>query len=233
MNTSEILSHLESIADPGKVQFKQQKYGIMAHNSLGVYQKDINQLVSKIGKNKEIALQLFESGIYEGRILCSKIFPPKEMTEDLMEKWVATFENWEICDSFCMKLFARTKFAIPKALEWSRREAEFEKRAGFVIMAAYCMADKKAPNEVYEQFFPIIKREAHDNRIYVKKAVNWALRSIGKRNVDLHHKAKVVAEEMLQFDSKAAKWIAKDALREFAKENVNILDYPRAIYRKV
>lgn len=149
-----------------------------------------------------------------------------------MEKWVVTFENWEICDSFCMRLFSKSKFAIPKILEWSKRKREFEKRAAFAILASYCMADKKSGNKVFEQFFPIIIREANDERIYVKKAINWALRNIGKRNIDLNKKAIKVANEILQMKSKSAKWIAKNALRELEKENVNILDYPREVYRK-
>ena len=164
--------------------------------------------------------------------MCSKIFNPKDLNNALLEKWAATFENWEITDSFCMGLVAKSKFAIPKALEWSSRKREFEKRSGFTVMAAYCMADKKAENQVFEQFFPIIKREAWDNRIYVKKAVNWALRNIGKRNIDLNKKAIEVAYEILAMEDKSAKWIAKDALRELEKDGINILDYPRAIYRK-
>ena len=177
-------------------------------------------IAKEIGKNNELALQLFDSGIYEGRLLCSKIFKPKDITEPLMEKWVKTFENREICDSFCMGLFAKSRFAVPKILEWTKRKPEFEKRAGFAIMAAYCMADKKSDNELFEQFFPIIKREANDERLYVKKAVNWALRNIGKRNSDLNEIAIDVANEILNFESKSAKWIAKDALKELQKDGV-------------
>ena len=163
--------------------------------------------------------------------MCSKIVVAKEVTEALMEKWVATFENWEICDSFCMGVFAKGNFAKQKILEWTQRSREFEKRAGFTVMAAYCMADKKAPNEVYEAFLPIIIREATDERLYVKKAVNWALRSIGKRNIDLNKRTIEVAKEIQQLDNKAAKWIASDAIKELSGDKVNILDYPRAIYR--
>jgi 3-methyladenine DNA glycosylase AlkD len=175
---------------------------------------------------------LYETNIYEARILCSKIFNPKNLTEDLMDKWTSEFENWEVCDSFCMKLFAKSKWAIPKILEWTQREREFEKRAGFTVMAAYCMADKKAENEVFTSFLPIIEREADDNRIYVKKAVNWALRSIGKRNRDLQQIAIQWAKKIAERDSKAAKWITSNALKELEKDGVRISDYPRKIYRK-
>lgn len=179
-----------------------------------------------------MALQLFDSGIYEARILCAKIYNPEDLTEELMEKWVVTFDNWEICDTFCMGMFAKSKHAISKAFEWSKRKNEFEKRAAFTIIAAYCMADKKAPNNTFEQFFPLIKREASDERLYVKKAVNWSLRGIGKRNIDLNKMAIEVANELLELNNKTASWIAKDALKELQGSKVNILDYPRAIYRK-
>lgn len=229
---TEIIECLYELQDAEKVIFKEKKFGIISNNSLGIYHKDLKVIAKDIGQNNELALQLFDSGIYEGRLLCSKMFKPKDITEDLMEKWVKTFENWEICDSFCMGLFAKSKFAIPKILEWTAREPEFEKRAGFAILAAYCMADKKSSNDLFEQFFPIIKREANDERLYVKKAVNWALRNIGKRNIDLNREAIKIANEILDFESKSAKWIAKDAIRKLEGEDVKILDYPRGEYRK-
>lgn len=227
----QIISELHRLANKEKVDFKEQKFGITSNNSLGIYHADLQEIAKQIGKNNALAIQLFDSGIYEARILCSKIFQPKDLTEELLEKWVVTFENWEICDSFCMALFAKSKFAVSKALEWTSRKNEFEKRAGFTIIASYCMADKQAENDVYEQFFPIIEREATDDRIYVKKAVNWALRNIGKRNIDLNEKAILSANRILEIDSKCAKWIAKDALRELESDTIKMLDYPRATYR--
>lgn len=231
MEYQEVINALHKLANPEKVAFKKQKFGVAANNSLGIYQKDLKELAKKIGTNNVLASRLFDSGIYEARILASKIFNPKELTNDLMEKWVVTFENWEICDSFCMGLFAKSTFAIPKILEWSERENEFEKRAAFAIMAAYCMADKKATNLVFENFLPIIYREANDDRLYVRKAVNWALRSIGKRNIDLHKKALEKASQLLKMNTKCAKWIGADAIKQLTRTKVNILDYPRAIYR--
>ncbi len=232
MNYEETISKLHELADPEKVSFKEQKFGIIATNSLGIYHKDLKVLAKEIGKDNMLAIQLFDSDIYEARLLCSKTFNPKDVTEPLMEKWVQTFENWEVCDSFCMAIFAKSQFALAKILEWTSRKPEFEKRAGFAIMAAYCMADKKGENEIFEQFLPIIIKQADDERLYVKKAVNWALRNIGKRNVDLNKSAIKVANKILLNESKAAKWIANDALRELQKENVRTSDYPRAIYRK-
>lgn len=233
MTSVQILQKLETLADPEKIEFKRKKFGIEANNALGVYMKDLNAIVKEIGKNNELAVELFDSGVYEGRILCSKTFRPKDLTEALMEKWVATFENWEVCDSFSMTLFARSPLAVQKINEWSKRKEEFVKRSAFATMAAYCMADKKAENSVYEQFLPILLREATDERLYVKKAVNWALRSIGKRNPDLNKMAVTTALQISEENptNKGALWIAKDAIRELTGKKVNVLDYPRTIYR--
>jgi 3-methyladenine DNA glycosylase AlkD len=157
----QIIKRLEDLADPDKIRFKEKKYGIRSENALGVYMKDLKALAKEIGRNDSLALELFDSGIYEARLLCSKIYTPQNLTEELMEKWVRTFDNWEICDSFCMSVFARSPLAVKKAEEWSSREKEFEKRAGFVIMAAYCMADKKAANEVYLKVFAHHQKRGH------------------------------------------------------------------------
>ncbi len=231
MTYNEIIECLYDLKDEEKVIFKEKKFGIISNNSLGIYHKELKMIAKEIGQDNELALQLFDSGIYEGRLLCSKMFKPKDVTEQLMEKWVKTFENWEICDSFSMGLFSKSKFALTKILEWTERKPEFEKRAGFTIMASYCMADKLSENELFEQFFPIIKREATDERLYVKKAVNWSLRNIGKRNIDLNRKAIETAYEILDFNNKSAKWIGKNALTELQKDNLRMSDYPRAEYK--
>lgn len=231
MTYKQIISELKKLGDKDKIVLKEKKFGIIANNSLGIYHNDLKELAKQIDKDNQLAIQLFDSGIYEARILCSKLYNINDLTENLMEKWVATFENWEICDTFCMGLFAKSKFAISKAIEWTDRENEFEKRAGFTIIAAYCMADKKANNEIFEQFLPIINRHSTDERIYVKKAVNWALRNIGKRNKDLNKKAIKIANDLIKLDNKTATWIAKDTLKELQGKKVNILDYPRKIYR--
>ncbi len=231
MTVQDIIDALHDLQDPEKVTFKQKKFGIAAHNSLGIYHKELKIMAKDIGQNSDLAIELFETNIYEARLLCSKLFKPKDLTEELMEKWVVTFENWEICDSFCMGVFAKSKLPVPKIFEWSERKPEFEKRASFATMAALCMADKKAGNDQFDQFFPLITRAATDDRLYVKKAVNWALRNIGKRNIDLHQAAVEVAEDILKMENKAAKWIAKDALREFQKDGLRMSDYPRAQYR--
>lgn len=227
----DVIAKLHLLANKEKVIFKKNKFGIVTANSLGIYHKDLKVLAKEIGPNSDLAVQLFECDIYEAKILCSKIFNVKDLNEQLMEKWVKKFDTWEICDSFCMGLFAKSRFANEKIDQWVTRDKEFEKRAGFAIMAAYCMADKKAENKVFKKFLKPIKDQAYDERHYVKKAVNWALRSIGKRNIDLNKAALIVANELANMDSASAKWIGKDAIRELQSSRVNILDYPRTIYR--
>ncbi len=233
MELQQALMALKEMADPDKVKIKQDRFGITATNALGIYQKDLKELAKKISHNDELALALFNTGIYEARILCSKVYSPDSITEELMEKWVASFENWEICDSFCMGFFAKSEYALAKSITWSSHESEYIKRASFVIMACYGFAHKNVENEVFEQFFPIIERESTDQRLYVKKAVNWALRNIGKRNIELNALAIKIANRILAIDNKSARWIAKNALRELENPSVNILDYPRHIYRHI
>lgn len=231
MTADQIIDILKKEANPNKVLFKETKFGVLSNNALGIYHKDLKELVKRIPKDDALAIELFDSNIYEARLLCSKIFNPQNLTKSLMDKWACTFENWEICDSFCMGLFAKSKYAVPKAIEWTKRTREFEKRAGFTIIASYCMADKEAPNETFQQFFPVIKRECTDDRIYVKKAVNWALRNIGKRNIDLNSQAINLSKEISTLDNKTAKWIGSNALKELTNENVRMSDYPRNNYR--
>ena len=137
-----------------------------------------------------------------------------------MESWVADFDSWDVCDQCCMNLFDKTGFAYHKAVEWSAREEDFVKRAAFALMASLAVHDKKADDKQFEPFLPIIKREATDNRNFVKKAVNWALRQIGKRNLNLNRQTIETAKEIQQIDSKSAKWIAADAIRELSSQAV-------------
>jgi 3-methyladenine DNA glycosylase AlkD len=136
------------------------------------------------------------------------------MTEGQMENWVKDFDSWDVCDQVCSNLFDKTPFAFGKAVEWTKRPEEFVRRAGFVIMAALAVHDKKSKDAVFERFLPLIKKQSVDERNFVRKAVNWALRQIGKRNASLNKKFIQFAEILSHLDSKSARWIAKDALRE-------------------
>ena len=181
-----------------------KRFGITSSSKiLGVPKPKLRELAKKIGKNHELALKLWDSNIHEARILASMIAEPEKVDEDLMERWVRDFDNWDLCDQCVMNLFWRTKFAYKKAIEWSQREEEFVKRAGFALMAKLAISDKKASDEKFEKFFPYILEGAKDERNYVKKAVSWALRQIGKRNPYLNKKAIKLAEEIEKKEPKA------------------------------
>jgi 3-methyladenine DNA glycosylase AlkD len=229
MNVQEVLLELEQLGDPKGKAIK-AGFAISAENSHGIFLKDIKALAKRIGKNDALALELFDTGIYEARVLCSKIYDPRNVTEDLMEKWSASFENWEICDTFCMGFLGTTQFAVPKAFEWAEREGEFQKRAGFVLMVAYAFTDKKATNDVFRSFFPVMIKHATDERTYVMKGINWALRQVGKRNSDLYREALETANTIFVLNTKPARWIAKDAIRQLQRPKVSMKNYPRSEY---
>lgn len=217
MQYNDILKKLKTLSNPEAVE-GMAKYGIIPEKTYGVSIPELRKIAKKTGKNHALAQQLWASNTRETRILASMIEDPEMVTEEQMDSWVREFDYWEICDQCIMNLFRWTKFAKQKAVEWSSKDEEFVKRAGFVLMACLAVSDKKAGDEQFEVFLPIIKREAADSRTYVKKAVNWALRQIGKRNLDLNSKAIETAEEIRQLDSKTAKWNASNALRELSGE---------------
>lgn len=193
------------------------RFGIDSSKAIGVKLPDIRKLAKTIKKDHQLALELWESGIHEARLLATLVADPKQLTPQQMDNWANDFYSWDICDQACGNLFDQTDFAIEKALEYSASEQEFVKRAGFVLMAEFAVHNKKASDDVFIQLFPVIEREAWDNRNFVRKAVNWSLRQIGKRNRMLNQVAIAVAKRIAQQDSKAAKWIASDALAELTK----------------
>lgn len=165
-------------------------------------------------------MSLWETGIYDARILAALIDDPKKVTKRQMERWVRQFDNWAVCDTACGKLFSRTPFAYEAAVRWSKQKKEFVKRAGFAMMAWLAVHDKKGDDARLIRFFPHLKRGATDGRNYVKKAVNWALRQIGKRSSKLNKAARQLSKEIHSLDSPSAKWIASDALRELKSKAV-------------
>jgi len=219
MKYQNVLTRLRSLSNP-KNKEGMARFGINTDQALGISLYTLRPLAKEIGKNHELAEELWTSGIHEARILSSIIAEPEKVTEDLMESWVKDFNSWDICDQVCSNLFDRTPFAFRKAVEWSKRNEEFVKRAGFVLMATLSVHDKNASDKDFEQFFPIIIREATDERNFVKKAVNWALRQIGKRNLILNTKAIKIAQELKKSDSKSSRWIASNALRELTSKKV-------------
>jgi len=219
LNADQIIIRLKSQADPAAVE-GMVRYGINPENTLGISIPTLRAMAREIGKDHQLAEELWASGIHEARILASIIDDPHRVTEKQMERWVADFDSWDVCDQVCSNLFDRTTFAYQKAIEWSSGEAEFIKRAGFAMMAALAVHDKRAGDERFEPFFPIIVRQATDERNYVKKAVNWALRNIGKRNRHLNTRTIEIARKIEQIDSKVARWIANDALKELTDDRI-------------
>ncbi len=219
MQYREIIKKLKSLSNPKNVA-GMAKFGINSHNTLGISVYVIRDIAKKIGKNHELAQQLWDSKIHEARLLAGFIDNPERVSEKQMEKWVKDFDSWDICDQVCSNLFDKTSFAYKKAFEWSKRKKEFVKRAGFVLMAVLAVHDKETKDKKFEQFFPIIKKHSTDERNFVKKAVNWALRQIGKRNLNLNRKAIRITREIQKINSKSARWIANDAIREMTNEKV-------------
>jgi 3-methyladenine DNA glycosylase AlkD len=214
-----ILKRLEKEGDPESVKWM-AKYGIVSEKVYGVKIPTLRALAKEIGKDRGLARKLWDEGSRETRILASMVEDPKEVSEKQMEDWVKDFDCWEVCDQVIMNLFGYNRLAHDKAVEWSKREAEFEKRAGFALMAKLAVSDKKAGDRRFEHFFPHIKRGAKDERNFVKKAVSWALRQIGKRNLSLNKKAIRLGKDIRKLDSKAARWVGSDVLRELESSKV-------------
>ncbi len=219
MDYSEIINQLESMADHKAVE-GMAKFGITPEHAYGISMPDLRHLAKGIGRDHELAGWLWINGTREARILASLIDDPEMVDEEQMEKWAADFDYWEICDQVCINLFGKTSLVWQKAIEWSGREEESYKRAGFVLMTRIAISDKKATDEQFEPFFPLIIKQSDDQRNLVRKSVNWALRQIGKRNLILNSRAIEVAQEIQNTNSKTAKWIASDAIRELKSEAV-------------
>lgn len=214
-----ILDSMKRKANPRAVD-GMKRFGISTGKALGISIPELRKMAKKAGRDHILAQGLWNSEIHEARILASMIDDPNSVTEDQMERWAQVFDSWDLVDGCCGNLFDKTPFAARKAREWSARSEEFVKRAGFALMAELAVHDKKASDETFLDFLPLIVREARDERNFVKKAVNWALRQIGKRNVILNKAAIQTSMTIRDSDSKSAKWIAADALRELTSHSV-------------
>lgn len=219
MKYDDIIKKLKSLSNPRAVE-GMARFGINPKNTFGVSIPNLRKIAKVTGTNHDLAQRLWSSGIHEARILASMIDDPLMVTEEQMESWVGNFDSWDVCDQCCSNLFDKTKFAYKKAIGWTKRSEQFVKRAGFVLMAVLAVHDKKAKDERFLKFLPIIKRESTDERNYVKKAVNWALRQIGKRNLNLNKMVLKTAKEIKMLDSRTAAWVASDALRELESKAV-------------
>jgi 3-methyladenine DNA glycosylase AlkD len=219
MEYEDIIQELDLLSNPEDVK-GMMRFGINSKKVYGVRIPELRRIAKEAGKNHELAAKLWDAGYNETKILASLIEDPKKVTEDQMDKWVIGFNSWDICDQCCNNLFHKTPYAYKKIFEWSERNEEFVKRAAFTLIAVLAVHDKKSDDNKFKQFFPLIIRESTDNRNYVKKAVNWALRQIGKKNRNLNNESLNVAMQIQRIDDKSAKWIAADALRELRSEKI-------------
>jgi 3-methyladenine DNA glycosylase AlkD len=219
MTPDEVLRAIEALAS-GRVRESMQRFGIPIANARGVSTPALHALARKIGHDHQLAQRLWATGLFESRVVAALIDEPDKVTVRQIERWARDLNSWAICDACCCYLFRQTPFAWEKAVTWAGRKSEFVKRAGFALMAYLAVHDKTASDERFAELLPIIERESDDDRPFVRKAVNWALRQIGKRNVRMHSLAIAAAERIRVRGTRSARWIAADALRELRDPKV-------------
>lgn len=215
----EVMEQLKSKAKPEQVD-GMSRFAITGEQRMGVSVPDMRKIAKKIGKDHRLALDLWNTGVPEGMIVAGMIAEPEKLTEEQMESWVVDINSWDICDQVCMNLFEKSPLAEKKIFDWSGREEEFVKRTSYALIACLAWHDKAAADEDFIKYFPVIVSGSSDDRNFVKKAVNWALRNIGKRSLALNKAAIEVANEIKEIDSKSARWIASDAIRELESEKI-------------
>lgn len=218
-SSADIVNQLKAKAQPKNLD-GMAKFGMAVDKRLGVSVPEMRRIAKQTGKDHPLALKLWSTGFAEARIVASMIAEPDKLTAKVMDAWVKDFNSWDVCDQVCMNLFEKTPLARKKIVEWSERKEEFVKRTAFALIACLAWHDKNATDQEFVQFLSVIKHGATDERNFVKKAVNWALRNIGKRNARLNQAAIKTANEIRALDSKAARWIAADAIRELAGKPV-------------
>jgi 3-methyladenine DNA glycosylase AlkD len=215
----EVLARLRDLSRSDQLD-GMSRFGIETENRLGVSIPDLRKLAKAIGKKHELALGLWKTGIQDAMILAAMVDDAGAVTEDQMEDWVKDFNSWDVCDQVCMNLFDKTPLAWKKVREWAVREEEFVKRAAFSLIACLAWHDREASDKSFIDLLPVIRAAATDERNYVKKAVNWALRHIGKRNLVLNGEALKAAREIGEMESRAARWVAAGAIKELESEAV-------------
>lgn len=219
LECEEILEKLQAMGDQKNID-GMARFGINPNNNYGVSVSTIRKFAKTLDTDHDLALQLWATGIRDARMVACLIDDPKLVTKKQMDNWVLDFNSWDICDHTCGSLFDKTKFAYDRAITWGSRTEEYVKRAGFALMAWLAVHDKKASDKIFLKFLPVIIKESNDDRNFVKKAVNWALRNIGKRSLYLNHEAVQIAVEIQKMNSKTAKWIANDAISELTGDKV-------------
>ncbi|TET51882.1 MAG: DNA alkylation repair protein, partial [Actinomycetota bacterium] len=204
-NFDEVMHELNSKARPESVE-GMSRFGIKGDGRLGLSMPELRKMGKSIGKDHSLALKLWATKIPDAMILAALVDDPAKVTEQQADSWVKDICSWDVCDQLCMNLFERIPFAYKKIFEWSKRDEEYVKRVPYAMIACIAWHDKGAPDELFTGFFPVIKSGATDERNYVKKAVSWALRHIGKRNLNLNKQALKLAKKIKKIDSKAARW---------------------------
>jgi len=219
MNAAKIITDLKKLKNQTNID-GMARYGINPQYVLGISIKTLREKARLIGKDHDLALELWKSGIHEARILATIIDDYKLVTKTQMNSWVKDFNSWDLCDQCCNNLFRRTPFALEFALKWVESKHQFTRRAGFVLMAVQAVHNKELTKDDINEFFQKIIKHSVDDRNFVNKAVNWALRQIGKRNIELNKEAISVSKSLIESESKSAKWIGRDAIKELTSESV-------------
>ena len=216
-----VLTKLRQKARPDQLA-GMARYGMKTEHRLGVQVPEMRRIAKETGKNHELAIELWKTGIAEARIVAAMVDEPAKTTEKQMDDWVQDIDSWDIGDQVCMNLFEKTIFAWTKIIDWSKREDEFVKRTAYGLLACLAWHDKTAEDARFVEFFPVIAHGALDERASVKKAVSWALRNIGKRNLFLNNESLKLAREIQKGSTKSAKWVASDVIRELESQAVQM-----------
>ncbi|NQV12932.1 MAG: DNA alkylation repair protein [Parcubacteria group bacterium] len=218
LTAAAVIKKLKAKANPTQLA-GMARFGINPKGRLGASVKSIREIAKETGRDHQLALDLWKTGVAEARILAAIIMDPEKITAKQIDSWVKDLDSWDINDQMCMN-FDKSPLAWNKLYDWVKSDKEFTKRAGYTMIACLAWHDKKAPDKKFIKTLPLIKQAATDERNMVKKAVNWALRNIGKRNLALNKVALQTAKEIVKIDDKTARWIAKDAIRELASEKI-------------
>lgn len=227
MTAEEVLHCLQLLGNKKNID-GMKRFNISSAKAFGVTVPNIRVLAKQLGKDHHLAFQLWNNGAHEARILATLIADPESANLKLLDQWTSDVENWAQCDACCTEFFQKTKYAQILPFRWSKNRKEFVRRAGIVMIASMAVHHKDEDDDFFEQFFPLLKQYSTDERNFVKKAVNWAVRQIGKRNLRLNKKAIVLAQEIHKIPSSSAKWIATDALRELTnKKTIALINRPK------
>jgi len=220
MDIKEVLEKLESLANPSKENIDgMARFGIRPKTKLlCIPMPKLRKLAEKIGKDHDLALKLWDLEIHEARILAGLIEDPEAVDEFQMDTWVDGFDSWDICDQLCMNLFWQTKYALLKIQKWAKSEKEFVRRTAFSLIAVLAVKNKEMKDEDFIRFFPLIKKYSADERNFVMKSVNWALRQIGKRNKNLRKEVLKLCSDIKRINTRSSRWIASNALAELTKK---------------